>query len=239
MYDFHSKGCFPAPHSPAISMPEFLQELYAKINECVEAVNECITMVDTSINIVENWNTVKAECDMVMEQYANTMAGYDSTMDGYTQELEGLENRVGDLNTSISQLETLVEGYRAEVDQKADEVLGEISMLADSIVEVGTTDGWNWRKYKSGRCEMVCAHTFNVDTAQELSYGYVINGQIKLPFKIGTNPMVWVQVRRNKTFGVYNYCTGSYISVDLVCDTAFTANVEAFCKLEGMVVEET
>lgn len=240
MYDFHGKGHFPAPHSPSLSTPEFLQELYAKISECVTKVNECITLVDTSNNVVENWNNVKAECDMVMEQYANVMAGYASTMGGYTQELESLEGRVDNLNASISHLETLIEVYRTEVDQKAQEVLDELAVLTDSIVEVGTANGWYYRKYKSGRFDATKQLDTMISGGGYITYDgniYTVTIDVVTPFNVATSSMLWLQPMLPGYTPCVLKCNETYFKTSFQYrgDISGVSIFPVYCRMEGTV----
>lgn len=235
-------GSFPLPHSGTLSIPEFLQELYAKINECVTSVNECITLVENSQNVIENWEKLKAECDMVMLQYANTMAGYEKDVSGYTQMLEELEQRVEDLDNSTMHLETLIEGYKTQVDEKAQEVLSQIGSMADCIVETGSTNGWNWHKYKSGRVS--ATKGLWIDPQGKVQYkgngDYYIDYDVEFPFPLAPGRYLWMQPCYSRTMAHIVSSTENFASIRLENkDSSWSdvQSVDVLCYLEGHVNE--
>ena len=233
-------GSFPLPHSGTLSIPEFLQELYAKINECVDSVNECITLVDSTQNVIENWENLKAECDMVMLQYANTMAGYEKDVGGYTQMLEELEHRVEDLDNLTRHLETLIEGYKTQVNEKAQEVLLQIDSMADCIVEQGTTKGWHWNKYKSGR--VTAKKGLWIDPQGKEQYRgndlYYFSYDVVFPFPLAPGRFLWLQSCRSRTTAHVTASGEDYATIvveSIGSSMSEEHTVDIFCYLEGAV----
>lgn len=168
MCNYHDEGCFPAPHSPALSVPEFMQELYAKINECVKAVNESNALVD--------------------------------------------------------------------------EVLTKFGVLSDSIVEVGTANGWNWRKFSSGRVEATKME--EIDVTERLTYDgdkYTLEHDVPFPITLDvSSPKLWVQPCAAKMTSAVIFCTDTYAKIYLQANPFYTSTTcRVYYRLEGVAVEES
>lgn len=241
MYGHECGGMYPDPHSGKMSMPEFLQELYAKINECVSAVNECIRMTETFGNVSEMWAKVKAECDMTMERYANIMAGYDKSVTEYTGVLEELEGRISELSQSVQGFDSMMQRYEQEVNTAADNALAELAVLEDSIISIGSTDGWTWRKYKSGRVE--ATKCVVIDPNGKVSYSgngqYSITYDVTFPFALNSDVTLFLQaVSDIRTVATVEGCANNYGIIwlhRLNTSFPFDTPIEVYCRLEGFV----
>lgn len=241
MYEYGNLGGFPTPHSGALSAPEFLQQLYTKIDECVKKVSECITLVDTSNNIIDNWNNLKAECDMVMEQYANIMNGYDNDVGNYVQVLNVLDGRLADLSASSTYLEELVSALRTEVDTKTEEVRKDLATLSEYVIESGTANEWEWRRYNSGRVECTKRVLINLASGGVQYDGNVYYYEVDLPLPIpmDANALVWATPTKRNTTCYVVFCANTYAKIGISSkDLNQSSSVHLCVRVEGHVPPE-
>lgn len=95
-------------------------------------------------------------------------------------------------------------------------VNGTFKKMVDVIVEEGTSSGWTYKKYLSGKVELSCVATLSSLTWSALGSLYTSSGAQALPFSV-SNPKVTVQVDGSTVaWTSYASVSSSQVAIGLV-----------------------
>jgi len=120
----------------------------------------------------ELWQQIKDSIDLVNAALDETVAGnLQNQIDGNKTDIEGLQTQVRPIPLG---------GTGATTAEQAITNLG----IADYIVERGTTDGWAWEKWNSGKyvCWLTNVITINSAAVSTGIYGY--EGIVTIPVPV-------------------------------------------------------
>lgn len=118
---------------------------------------------------------------------------------------EELDTKISDIGT-LTNLETTT---KTDVVSAINEVNGK---AADYIIETGTTDGWKWRKWNSGRVELigwVQYTSIKLDKASQGTYYNETTGTktTTLPISLSSVDYIGVRETSSRSSGTYVYNT--------------------------------
>lgn len=118
---------------------------------------------------------------------------------------EELDTKLNDIGT-LSNLETTT---KTDVVSAINEVNGK---AADYIIETGTTDGWKWRKWNSGRVEIngwVQYSSIKLDKPSQGTYYNETTGTktTTLPISLSSVDYIGVRETSSRSSGTYVYNT--------------------------------
>ena len=118
-----------------------------------------------------------------------------------------LDTKFTTTDTNIGTLSNLETTTKTDVVSALNEVNGK---AADYVTETGTTDGWKWIKWNSGRIEMIGWNQFTgikLDRASNGTYYSDSTGSksLTLPFTLNSVDYIGTRETNSRASGVYVY----------------------------------
>lgn len=162
-----------------------------------DATTNYIRQLDDNPNISGmDATTLKAQFDLAGDEIKNYI---NNTL------TEELDTKISDIGT-LSNLETTT---KTDVVSAINEVNGK---AADYIIETGTTDGWKWRKWNSGRVEIngwVQYSSIKLDKPSQGTYYNETTGTktTTLPISLSSVDYIGVRETSSRSSGTYVYNT--------------------------------
>ena len=141
---------------------------------------------------------------------------------------EELDTKLDTTSSDIGTLSNLETTTKTDVVSAINEVNGK---AADYIIETGTTDGWKWRKWNSGRVEMTGWNQFTgikLDRASNGTYYSDTTGYktLTLPFSLSSVDYLGATETSSRASGVYVYYTR-------ISGSTLTTEFRAFANIES------
>jgi len=132
---------------------------------------------------------------------------------------EELDTKFATTSSDIGTLSNLDTTTKTDVVSAINEVNGK---AADYIIETGTTDGWKWRKWNSGRVEIngwVQYTSIKLDKASQGTYYNESTGTktTTLPISLSSVDYIGVRETSSRSSGTYVYNTaisGSTLTIE-------------------------
>lgn len=165
------------------------------------AITKFTESVNNIQNLSDNPNTsgmTAAELKTKFDKAGTDIKNYIN--DTLTEELDTKFNDIG----TLSNLETTT---KTDVVSAINEVNGKAT---DYIIETGTTDGWKWRKWNSGRIEMTGWNQFTgikLDMTSGGTYYSETTGSktLTLPFTLSSVDYIGTRETSSRASGIYVY----------------------------------
>lgn len=152
---------------------------------------------------------------------------------------EELDTKLNTTSSDIGTLSNLETTTKTDVVSAINEVNGK---AADYIIETGTTNGWNWRKWNSGFIELTGYVQHSNITCNIASngtyYGSGSNGtkNVTLPFTLSSCDFVGYQEQPSRGSGIFVYYAnvgGSTLSTEFrnyVSSSGYTCGVRYYIR---------
>lgn len=118
------------------ALPKVNYKLSANLDRVTD-IGDTIEVIDSRLGVNLMTQVISYEWDCIAEIYTQVEFG------NFAPTIDGLYNNI-------------IQAARADTSAQ---ITAATDAMADSIIDRGTTDGWTWVKYASGRSEAVCSES--------------------------------------------------------------------------------
>ena len=118
------------------ALPQVNYKLSANLDRMTD-IGDTIEVIDSRLGVNLMTQVISYEWDCIAEIYTQVEFG------NFAPTIDGLYNNI-------------INAARADTSAQ---ITAATDAMADSIIDRGTTDGWTWVKYASGRSEAVCSES--------------------------------------------------------------------------------